>query len=99
MFEELKHCFTTGGYCPKWQDVVPECVTDGFCGGKRDQKTSIVPLHEKALKRVTVTDQGLITSLTGHGPSHGISTSLSRRIGGLTRRPIFKSMARISRSA
>jgi hypothetical protein len=34
-------CFTTGGICPHREDVVPLCVTEGFCGGKRGPKTGI----------------------------------------------------------
>ncbi len=38
---EKRICFTTGGICPHREDVVPLCVTEGFCGGKRGPKTGI----------------------------------------------------------
>ena len=61
MLEVLRHCFTTGGFCPHRQDVVPECVTEGFCGGKRGPKTYIVPLHWKPLRWIDANDvQGSI---------------------------------------
>ena len=43
MFTEIEKriCFTTGGICPHREDVVPLCVTEGFCGGKRGPKTGI----------------------------------------------------------
>ena len=43
MFQEVEKriCFTTGGICPHREDVVPLCVTEGFCGGKRGPKTGI----------------------------------------------------------
>mmetsp|Transcript_6593 Transcript_6593/g.14389 ORF Transcript_6593/g.14389 Transcript_6593/m.14389 type:complete len:88 (-) Transcript_6593:232-495(-) len=56
VFENLRHCFTTGGYCPPRQDVVAECVTEGFCGGKRGPKTLIVPLHWKPLQWLNEND-------------------------------------------
>mmetsp|Transcript_3299 Transcript_3299/g.6750 ORF Transcript_3299/g.6750 Transcript_3299/m.6750 type:complete len:86 (+) Transcript_3299:37-294(+) len=41
MFQALRTCFTTGGICPHREEVVPACVTEGFCGGKRGPKTGI----------------------------------------------------------
>mmetsp|Transcript_26864 Transcript_26864/g.62209 ORF Transcript_26864/g.62209 Transcript_26864/m.62209 type:complete len:86 (+) Transcript_26864:82-339(+) len=49
MFQSLRHCFTTGGMCPHREEVVPECVTEGFCGGKRGPRTGITPLHWQPL--------------------------------------------------
>ena len=76
MFEELRHCFTTGGYCPKRQDVVPECVTDGFCGGKRGPKTYIIPLHWKTLKWIDKSDvSGSITRAQEAAPGRQVCLS------------------------
>ena len=45
MFQSLRHCFTTGGMCPHREEVVPDCVTEGFCGGKRGPRTGITKIH------------------------------------------------------
>jgi hypothetical protein len=41
MFQLLEVCYTTGGICPHKEEVVPRCVTEGFCGGRHGPLTGI----------------------------------------------------------
>ena len=81
VFEGLRHCFTTGGYCPPRQDIVPECVTEGFCGGKRGPRTFIVPLHWKPLQWLDESDvSGSIMRAQADAPGAQVSLLLSEKI-------------------
>ena len=82
---EKRICYTTGGICPHREDVVPLCVTEGFCGGKRGPKTGIErrvpaqPQHSPArthsnwdqllTKRADTARPGALASCQGLVPS------------------------------
>ena len=71
--EPGRTCYTTGGICPKRIQVIKNCVTEGFCGGKRGPLTGIERLFdvELALQMIMVVVMmmmmmGVIITMTVH---------------------------------
>ncbi|EKX37321.1 hypothetical protein GUITHDRAFT_155009 [Guillardia theta CCMP2712] len=60
--EPGRTCYTTGGICPKRIQVIKNCVTEGFCGGKRGPLTGIERLKWKPLHFLK--EDGVADSLT-----------------------------------
>mmetsp|Transcript_22904 Transcript_22904/g.35848 ORF Transcript_22904/g.35848 Transcript_22904/m.35848 type:complete len:87 (+) Transcript_22904:710-970(+) len=69
MFSLLDGCFTTGGFCPPREEVVPRCVTEGFCGGKRGPLTGIEKIEWKPFQYLDESDvQGALAKAAASAP-------------------------------
>jgi hypothetical protein len=77
MFRLLEVCYTTGGICPHKEEVVPRCVTEGFCGGRHGPLTGIEAMQWKPLQFLTGGDvAGALTRAAASAPGANVRCTL-----------------------
>ena len=79
MFQLLEVCYTTGGICPHKEEVVPRCVTEGFCGGRHGPLTGIEGLQWKPVQFLAGGDvTGALTRAAASAPGANVRWPLPR---------------------